>query len=223
MAIIEEIEVFYDKNIVGRIKIHDKNQLGFIYDPGWLINEGNFQLSVTLPLEAEECKEEIILPWLANLIPEGQQILTLTRVLGLSASDPIEILRQIGGDTAGAISIGEPSDRNLWKFKSLINHYKAKTEQEAFTLHINDLVNNPLLVGVDGVRISLAGDQVKSALTVLDDTGHPKLGLPGPSDRFATPKNGAPSTIIIKPDNPKLPYIVENEAYCPTLAKMIGI
>ena len=35
--------------------------------------------------------------------------------------------------------------------------------------------------------------------------------------------NGAPSTIIIKPDNPTLEGIVENETYCLTLAGLIGI
>jgi serine/threonine-protein kinase HipA len=35
--------------------------------------------------------------------------------------------------------------------------------------------------------------------------------------------NGAPSTVIIKPDNEHLPGIVENEAYCLTLAGAIGI
>jgi len=33
----------------------------------------------------------------------------------------------------------------------------------------------------------------------------------------------SPSTLIIKPDNPNLPGIVENEAYCLTLARLIGM
>src|SRR5690606_33757542 len=37
------------------------------------------------------------------------------------------------------------------------------------------------------------------------------------------PLSGAPSSLIIKPDNPLLPGIVENEAYCLTLANAIGI
>lgn len=47
--------------------------------------------------------------------------------------------------------------------------------------------------------------------------------MPDPSDRLAIPKTGAPSTVIIKPDNPNLPGIVENEAYCLTLARLVGV
>ncbi|NOX41748.1 MAG: type II toxin-antitoxin system HipA family toxin, partial [Alphaproteobacteria bacterium] len=53
--------------------------------------------------------------------------------------------------------------------------------------------------------------------------GQPKLGLPSDGDSLAIPMNGAPSTIIIKPDNLNLEGIVENEAYCLTLARLIGI
>lgn len=73
------------------------------------------------------------------------------------------------------------------------------------------------------MRLSLAGGQKKTALAVLDADGRVKLGLPKPGDTVAIPKFGAPSTLIIKPDNPTLPGIVENEAYCLTLASLIGL
>ena len=185
--------------------------------------ERNFQLSVTLPLKTGEFGEDIITPWLANLLPEELQLTTLSRALGLPVSNTLDILRVIGGDTAGAISIGEPSDRRIWDYQTLLSYYKAETQREALNLHFDDLERKPLLVGEDGVRLSLAGGQMKTVLAVLDDSSKPKLGLPGPTDRLAIPKAGAPSTIIIKPDNPRLPGIVENEFYCLTLAKMIGI
>ena len=52
--------------------------------------------------------------------------------------------------------------------------------------------------------------------------GKPRLGLPSVTDKLAVPKTGAPSTIIIKPDNPQLPSIVENEAYCMILVRFPG-
>ena len=223
MSRIERIKIFYEKNIVGRITIHDPPRIGFRYDPNWLKFERNFQLSVTLPLKTGEYNEDIITPWLANLLPEELQLTTLSRVLGLPVSNTLDILREIGGDTAGAISIGEPSDRRVWDYRTLLSYYKAKTQREALNLHFDDLKRKPLLVGEDGVRLSLAGGQIKTVLAVLDEAGKPKLGLPGRTDRLAIPKNGAPSTIIIKPDNPRLSGIVENEFYCLTLAKLIGI
>lgn len=223
MAIREEIEVYYEKFVVGRIVIHDQEQIGFTYDPRWLATDGNFQLSLTLPLCSGDFDDQVITPWLANLLPEEQQLMALSRALGLSTSDALAILREIGGDTAGAISIGEPSERSEWTYEPLQAHYGIDTDGAALDRHFDDLGRRPFLVGEDGVRLSLAGGQKKTALAVLDGDGNPKLGLPGPTDRLAIPKNGAPSTIIIKPDNPTLPGIVENEAYCLNLASLIGI
>ena len=218
-----EIKVFYENFVVGFIIIHDMQRLGFRYTPKWLTNKNKFPLSVNLPLKEGEFEDNTITQWLTNLLPEGRQLKSLSRVLGVSASDIITFLQKIGGDTAGAISIGEPSDRNVWDYETLLQHYELQTQQEALERHFEDLKLRPFLVGEDGVRISLAGGQEKTALAVLDSTGKPKLGLPEPTDLLAIPLNGAPSTIIIKPDNPYLPYIVENEAYCLTIAKLIGI
>ena len=223
MAASEEIEVYYEKFVVGRITLHDKERLSFAYDPRWLATSGNFPLSVTLPLQSGEFGDAIITPWLANLLPEEQQLTALSRALGLSTPDALAILREIGGDTAGAISIREPSERDRWGYETLQSYYGMKTESAALDRHFDDLGRRPFLVGEDGVRLSLAGGQKKTALAVLDEAGQPKFGLPGPLDRLAVPKTGAPSTVIIKPDNPTLPGIVENEAYCLTLAGLIGI
>jgi serine/threonine-protein kinase HipA len=73
------------------------------------------------------------------------------------------------------------------------------------------------------VRQSLAGGQKKSALAVLGPDGVPVLRLPGPDDVLAIPLNGAPSTLIVKPDNPNLPGITENEVWCLRMAQVVGI
>lgn len=223
MAVIDSVEVFYEQFVVGVISIHDNGALSFAYDPRWLDTDGAFPLSVTLPLSSNEFPDEAIMPWLANLLPEEQQLLTLSRALGLSSTDALAILREIGGDTAGAISVGQASLRTDWSYETLQDHYGIPTEEEALSRHFDDLGHRPFMVGEDGVRLSLAGGQKKTALAVLDRNGIPKLGLLSDGDRLAIPKSGAPSTIIIKPDNPTLPGIVENEAYCLTLAAMIGI
>jgi serine/threonine-protein kinase HipA len=47
--------------------------------------------------------------------------------------------------------------------------------------------------------------------------------LPQDGDVLAIPLNGAPSTLIVKPDNPNLPGITENEVWCLRMAQAIGI
>ena len=223
MVIMDQLNIFYEQFVVGTVDVHGDGQLSFAYDPRWLATKGNFPLSVTMPLTNDVCPDAIITPWLANLLPEEQQLLTLSRALGLSSTDALAILKVIGGDTAGAISIGEPSSRTAWSYQPLTKQYATDSPEDALAAHFDDLGMRPFMVGEDGVRLSLAGGQKKTALAVIGADGLPKLGLPSDGDRLAVPKSGAPSTLIIKPDNPTLPGIVENELYCLTLAGLIGL
>ena len=58
--------------------------------------------------------------------------------------------------------------------------------------------------------MSLAGAQEKLPVAIKDG-------------QIAVPINGAPSTHILKPDNPRLPGSVQNEALCMLLARRIGL
>ena len=223
MAEPASIPVYYDQFVVGQISVETDGTLGFRYEPRWLATTGAFPLSLSMPLRAGPFLDTLIAPWLANLLPEEQQLVALSRTLGLSASDSLAILREIGGDTAGAISIGAPSLRADWSYRTLTDWYQVQDPSRALSLHFVDLGLRPFMAGADGIRLSLAGGQKKSALAVLDREGRPKLGPVGPDDALAVPTHGAPSTIIIKPDNPNLPGIDENECYCMTLAGLIGI
>ena len=223
MAYIDEIPVYYEGFLVGRITHDAKQSIEFTYDPQWLATKGSFPLSVTLPLEMRPYEESALLTWLANLLPEGPNLTGVSRGLGISTSDALEILKVIGGDIAGAFSIGLPSIRDDWRYTPLLTQYDVDCEEAALRMHFADLGKRPFLVGEEGVRISLAGGQKKTALAVLNEDGCPELGLPEPGDRLAIPKNGAPSTVILKPDNPALPGVLENEAYCLCLAKLVGL
>src|ERR1700704_4451181 len=76
---------------------------------------------------------------------------------------------------------------------------------------IEELPDKPFLVGDEGVSMSLAGAQTKLAVA-LD-----------PEGRICIPMNGSPSTHILKPDAPRLRGGVQNEAFCLTLAKRMGM
>lgn len=223
MSILDQVNVYYEQFVIGIIDVHSDGRLTFSYDQRWLDTKGNFPLSVTLPLTDATYPDAVITPWLANLLPEEQQLLTLSRTLGLSPTDTLAILKIIGGDTAGAISIGAPSDRSQWDYVPLTVQYGTDNAEAALAAHFDDLGQRPFMAGEDGVRLSLAGGQKKTALAVVGPDGAPKLGLKKDDDRLAVPKRGAPSTIIIKTDNPNLPGIVENEVYCLTLAGLIGL
>ena len=219
----QAVPVWFDALHVGDVTVAEDGALGFAYTSAWLATQGAFPLSLTLPLRQTPHPSEVISPWLANLLPEEEQLSILTRSLGLDRADTLAILNEIGGDTAGALSFGAPSERTAWTYTTLTEFYQEADPETALERHFDDLQQRPFLVGEEGVRLSLAGGQKKSALAVLDTSGTPVLRLPADGDVLAIPRHGAPSTVILKPDNPILPGIVENETYCLRLAQAVGI
>lgn len=219
----QTVPVWFGELHLGDVNVAADGALGFDYSDGWRETRGAFPLSVTMPLHAGPFHSDAISPWLANLLPEERQLAVLTRAFGLDRADTLALLNAIGGDTAGALSFGAPSKRAQWDYTTLTDFYGVDDPQTALERHFEDLKTRPLLAGEDGVRVSLAGGQEKSALAVLDRDGTAVLRLPQNDDILAIPRNGAPSTLILKPDNPILPGLVENETYCLRLAQAIGI
>ena len=101
------LPVYFEQRVVGAIDV-DKSGPGFTYDEGWIRLRGAFPISTTMPLVPDRVGPDIFLPWAANLLPENEQLRTLGQLLGMARSDVIGLLSAIGGDTAGALSIGQP-------------------------------------------------------------------------------------------------------------------
>jgi serine/threonine-protein kinase HipA len=217
------IPIWFDDLAVGQVDVAADGSLSLLYADRWLQTAGAFPLSVTMPLRADPYPSDVISPWLANLLPEEEQLQVLTRSLGIDQADVLAVLAEIGGDTAGALSFGAATERPLWTYTPLTNFYDTADPRLALERHFEDLCRRPFLVGEEGVRQSLAGGQKKSALAVLGPDGAPVLRLPQTGDVLAIPLNGAPSTLIVKPDNPNLPGITENEVWCLRMAQAIGI
>src|SRR5690606_10303371 len=110
------VPVWFGDLNVGDITVAGDGPLAFSYSQKWLATAGAFPLSVTMPLRSGSFDTEIISPWLANLLPEERQLAVLTRTLGLDRADTLALLTEIGGDTAGALSFGVPSERSQWSY-----------------------------------------------------------------------------------------------------------
>ena len=197
------LPVYFEQRLIGTIHV-DRSGPSFTYASGWIGLRGAFPISITMPLRSERFAPDTFLPWAANLLPESHQLRTLGQLLGMARSDVIGLLSAIGGDTAGALSFGQAGRASSVQWRPV-------SEPEELERLIEDLPNKPFLVGEEGVSMSLAGVQSKIAVAV-DDDGH-----------IFIPMNGSPSTHILKPDSPRLPGGVQNEAFCLTLAKRMKI
>ncbi len=127
----------------------------------------------------------------------------MTRALGAAPEDALGLIAQTGNDLAGALSIAPQQPRGEPGYRPIL-------DGDALERIIEELPARPFLVGEDGVSMSLAGAQEKLPVAISDG-------------QIAVPINGAPSTHILKPDNPRLPGSVQNEALCMVLARRIGL
>lgn len=89
---IQAVPVWFDALHVGDVIVGDDGALGFSYTEDWLATGGAFPLSLTIPLENGVHQSEIVSPWLANLLPEEEQLFVLTNSLGLDRADTLAVL-----------------------------------------------------------------------------------------------------------------------------------
>lgn len=197
-----DLPVHYEDRLVATISA-DAQATRLAYDEAWLSSPDRFPVSLAMPIRPEPYEGEQILPWLMNLLPEGEPLRAMTRALGAAPEDALGLIAQTGNDLAGALSIAPQQPRGE-------PGYRPIPDADALERIIEELPARPFLVGEEGVSMSLAGAQEKLPVAII-------------GDRIAVPINGAPSTHILKPDNPRLPGSVQNEALCMVLARRIGL
>lgn len=195
------LPIFSDKAVVAEIDIGAEGP-SITYDQGWRSRIGAFPISLTMPLKEVVYGPNLVVPWLMNLLPEGEPLRAMTRALGISRDDVLGLIANTGRDLAGALTIGA---ERRGETPSALAISSADLERI-----IEELPSKPFLVGEEGISMSLAGAQEKLPLT--------RLGAD-----LAIPMNGAASTLILKPDNPRLMGSVQNEALCMVLAHRCGL
>lgn len=173
------------------------------YADAWRTANTAFPISLSLPLTAAEHAADVVSPWLMNLLPEGEPLQAATRALGVARQDVLGLIEAMGRDLAGALTVGRPRPDVAPDARVI----ESEVDLERI---ITELPARPFLVGEEGVSMSLAGAQEKLPLTWV-------------GGRLAIPINGAASTLILKPDNSRLPGSVENEALCMVLAQRCGL
>jgi serine/threonine-protein kinase HipA len=200
------MEVRYGERRVGALRADDSNRLCFLYLDEWLEAEDAFPVSITLPLGPDETVAGPAHTFFANLLPEGLVREAVCRRLGISVSNDVELLRAIGGECAGALSIVDPK----LPLHRPDNEYEELAAQRLQSLVDDDDRVVPLLIGGAETRLSLAGAQDKVPVAILDEKIH-------------LPLKGSPSTHILKLPNRRYPHLPQNESFLLGLATRTGL
>ena len=199
------LDVYLRQDKAGLLEQDETGQLTFSYDAGYL-SEDKAAISVSMPLREEPYADATARPFFSGLLPDERARRRLASALGVSPENPFGLLEIIGGECAGALSL-LPHGSALPDFAS------GKVEPlngEQLSALLGLLRERPLLGGEEGVRLSLAGVQDKLAVCLIDG----EIGLP---------KDGRPTTHILKPFIEGLEGTVENELFCMKLASRMGL
>ena len=202
---MKTLYVIYHGQLVGELHQTDTGHLSFNYTGAWLSSDNAHAISHSLPLRSEAFEERECIGFFGGLLPEETNREVIAKNLGITSKNDFAMLKEIGGECAGAISLIEAEQDNTPQE----SNYQRISEEELEAI-ILKLPKAPLLAGTRGIRLSLAGAQNKLAL-FKDEQG------------FALPLNESPSSHILKPDSHHFPKLVENEAYCLWLSAQCGL
>lgn len=203
------LNVFFEKTLVGTLVKRDDDTLSFSYVMTWLQDARRFALSPALPLQEEAFGNRQTKSYFDNLLPEGEALRTIEKILKRTFEDPYALLANYGLDCAGALEITPnaeaPPPQGTGKLEKLPFQEIDALVERGESLYVHNLTSRK-------GRFSLAGAQDKIPVLFRD------------GDLYI-PLDATPSTHILKPPA-RLRTIfdsVHNEFYCMSLATLCGL
>lgn len=201
-----ELEVWLFADRIGTLALVE-GRLVFQYAANWLKQPNAVALSCSLPLQTAPFDDHATRPFFAGLLPEGQMRRLIAQQFQISGQNDFALLDHIGGECAGAVTFVEPGQPLLLPTNG--GEVEWLNDEEVIAI-LDELPHRPMLAGKDGLRLSLAGAQNK--LPVVVD-----------GNRIGLPRNGTPSSHILKPAIPAVEDSVTNEGFCLALAEAMQL
>ncbi|MFH1038632.1 MAG: type II toxin-antitoxin system HipA family toxin [PVC group bacterium] len=203
---MKRLIVYLHNKRVGSLEQDESGLMQFRYDETWLNRPDAIPLSRSLPLQPEAFQGKKVRPFFAGILPDEDPRRKIAAILGISERNDFAMLERIGGECAGAVSLlqegtapPQPEDTRLREL--------SETELKDV---VAELPLRPLMAGMEGVRLSLAGAQDKLPVVVHDR-------------KISLPLDNTPSSHILKPEPDRFPGLVANEILCMKLAGAVGL
>lgn len=203
----DRLVVWHARSRVGELWRDGLDRIGFVYCPEWL--EHGFGVGQILPLRQQpfEPADASAHAWFANLLPEGAARERIVRRLGV-ADDDFVLLREIGGDCAGALSLlpegSSPTDQSgaaaldSRQLEQMIGQRGQGTNEAAGRR------------GEPAPRLSLAGAQAKCPVLIRDGN-------------YFLPRGSTASSHILKFELPEWRNVPVFEIFLNRLAAAAGL
>ena len=198
-----KLGVFYEERLTGEIEQTESGGMQFKYEKSWLNDKDAFALSYSLPKEDKTFAKEAD-SFFSNCLPEGPVRQAICEKMGISVDNDFALLKQIGGECAGALVISESTPRQEE------NQYEELPQKKLEELTKKENVY-ATLTEVENMRLSLAGAQDKLPIYLEADK------------TIMLPLGAAPSTHILKFSNSRFKGLVLNEYFTTLLARNLGL
>jgi serine/threonine-protein kinase HipA len=204
----DALDVYLHGDRAGILERRSQAKLRFAYACDWVEAERP-PISLSLPVRDGAYDHDGCAPFFEGLLPEGDFLKAISRTLHVPARNSFQLLAEIGGECAGAISVGPVEGPGPGRAE----HPPRWLGDEELGRLLGDLPDRPLLGTIDeedGFRISLAGAQ-------------DKVGVLFDGERVGLSQGNPPTNAIVKAPIPGVLDAVANEAFCMTLAAHAGL
>jgi serine/threonine-protein kinase HipA len=169
----KKLNVFRNRILVGTLR-DENGKLVFSYERSWLESPTADPLTDYLPLKDGNVSGQNVDSFFSNLLPEGDVLQMISRIIQISPGNVFGLLEKFGGDMSGAYSM-LPDGVTPSKYRYL------EISQEHLREWIETMESKPLILNAKDARISLSGAQDKISLMMRND-------------KFFIPIGDAPST-----------------------------
>ncbi len=211
------LDVYINNRLAGHLLKEAGGAISYSYAGSWLDWESRFPISLSLPLTDGTYRGALVDAVFGNLLPDNQEIRKrVAERTGAAGTDAWSLLEEIGRDCVGAMQFLHEGET-----PSALNDISGEPVSNA---KIEEILANlgTIPLGIDpehAFRISVAGAQEKTALTLVDG-------------QWILPKGTTPTTHILKPEIGTIPTpagqidmtaSVDNEHYSLTLLGELGL
>ena len=197
----EQLVVYLGTSKIGVLERDQVGAMSFSYS-----DSVDQRLSVAMPLEKRKFDHLACESFFGGLLPESEKTrILIARKYNADPDNTFSLLKAIGRDCAGAVSLYEPPD---YPDPKALSEVGEELDERSLADYLRNLPREPLLLN-SGARFSLAGYQDKAAVSIFEG-------------RVYLPKD-SPSTHILKPSIKDLEATVQNEYLCLRMAHRLNI
>lgn len=212
---IEELQAWTSGQLMGRVERDAKrDRMTFVYGDKWRSSPDAMPLSLSMPLTAAEHRHEAVEPFLWGLLPDNEGVLARWgQRFHCSPRNVFHLLSHVGEECAGAVQFVAPERAAEWNKQSASGRVQWMSEEDiAARLRLLLQDHGAARTARDRGQFSLAGAEPKTAFHF-----DPK------QNRWGVPSGTAPTTHIFKPPTGDFDGYAENEHFCLSLARALGL